>query len=92
MQNLTKQFNFKTNPEILAEAQAVLWEKNLSMSSVLNSVIEHLATEKELPVGVEKDETEVIFQELHNEIRAGYNSYREGKKISNSEMRAHFGL
>jgi antitoxin component of RelBE/YafQ-DinJ toxin-antitoxin module len=93
VQNLSKQVNFKTNPEVLKEAKKVLSENNQSLSSVLNAVLQTIALKKEIPVkSSEELEAEGIFLELKNEIQKGYASYNERKKISSQEMRSHFGL
>ena len=87
------QVSFKTNGALYQQAKEVFTEKNLSMTEVMNEFLTTVVQYKEIPFVTEEDRKKAaIVADLEREINKSFESYEAGEYVTQSEMKARYGL
>lgn len=75
------QFNFRTNEDLLEKAKVIVRNENLDMTSLLNSILQKIADEENVPKDFlfeEEQKRQAIIDDLCREIKMGRDDFSNG--------------
>ncbi|MDR2834517.1 MAG: type II toxin-antitoxin system RelB/DinJ family antitoxin, partial [Streptococcaceae bacterium] len=89
------QVSFRTNYELLEQAQNISKNYNFNMTDVYNALLQKIVESKEIPVELmmTAEDKDKIIDELFGEINKGYQSFLNGNQgKSVDEVFSKYGL
>lgn len=88
-----RQYNFRTNHQVLDTAKEVLLEHNMSLSDALNLFLEQIVETGTLPIKTpEQIQAQRFLNQLTNELDKGYQDLLNGHTKSDSEVFEKYDL
>lgn len=93
----TQPVNFRAEAVLLKETKAILEDKKITLSDVLNATLRKVATgavdvDEFVSTDFVNTQMTTAFEDLKKEILLGHQDIQEGRVTSLSDVRKEFGL